>query len=275
MRLHPTAIIDRHAEIDPSAEVGAYAVVEAGVQIGPGCRIWHHACVCTGTTLAARVQVHPFAVVGHHPQDLAWKGEPSCTRVDEDTIIREHATVHRGTMPGSSTVIGRRCLIMATGHVGHNCVLGDEVKVANGALLSGHVQVGDRAFVSGNAVVHQFVRIGELAMIGGGIRVPGDVLPFMLMGPDGLMGPNTVGLRRAGFSAEQRTALREAFRLLFRSGLGFRAALERLAWQHPPDPLSRLVAFAQAPSRRGLVGAARRRPPLPGGDPADSRPHEF
>src|SRR5262249_18592369 len=142
MSIHSAAIIDRRAEIDPTAEIGAYAVVEAGVKIGPRCKIWHHGFVAQGTTLGEDVQVHPFAVVGHEPQDLGWKRTPSYLQVGDGTIVREHATVHRGTPPETATVIGRRCFVMSTGHVGHNCTLGDEVKVANGAHVSGWCHVG-------------------------------------------------------------------------------------------------------------------------------------
>ena len=129
MPIHPTAIIDKHAEIDPSAEIGPYAVVETGVKIGPGCKLWPHAYIAQGTTLAAQVRVYPFAVVGHYPQDLAWNETPSYTTVGEGTVIREHSAIHRGTPPETTTVVGKRCFIMSSGHVGHNCTVGDDVKI--------------------------------------------------------------------------------------------------------------------------------------------------
>jgi len=253
MAIHPTAIVDRSAEVDPSVEIGPYAVVEKNVRIGAGTRLYPHAYVAEGTTLGQRCQIHPFAVVGHLPQDLKYEGAPSYTQVGDETVVREHATIHRGTTPGSTTVVGRRCYIMSTGHVGHNCVVGDEVKVTNGALLGGHVEVGHGTFISGNVSVHQFVRIGELAMIAGGIRVIQDVPSYMLVAPAGVVGINVVGLRRAGFGSAERLELRECHRLLYRAGLHFPEAVERVAQLVRTEPGRRLVAFLRAPSRRGFV----------------------
>jgi len=257
MSIHPTAIVVKHAELDATAEVGAYAIIEGGVQIGPDVRIYPHAYIATGTRLGKGVQVHPFAVVGHHPQDLVWDRSPSYTQIGDETVIREHATIHRGTMPESTTIVGKRCYIMSIGHVGHNCVLGDEVKVANSGLLSGHVHVGDKAFISGNVSVHQFVRIGELAIIGGGLRVPSDVPSFMMVGPAGVVGPNVIGLRRAGCSREERQEIRECHRLLFRSGLMFPDAVARVAELVKTAPGRRLADFLRAPSKRGFMRLER------------------
>lgn len=258
MAIHPTAIVDRTAEIDPTAEVGAYAIVERDVRIGPRVRLYPHAYVGEGTTLGADCEVHPFAVVGHPPQDLKFKGEPTFTVVGGGTIIREHATIHRGTMPGSTTVVGARCFIMSTGHIGHNCTVGDDVVIANGGLLAGHVSVGHRAFISGNAVVHQFSRLGELVMVAGGTRLVQDVPPYMLYGPRGVHAPNVVGLRRAGLGSTERHELRQCHRLLYRSGLRLPDAIERIAGLVQTEPGRKLLAFLREPSKRGL--ATLRRP---------------
>jgi len=254
MPIHPTAIIDKRAEIDPSVEVGAYAIVEAGVKIGAEVKIYPHAYIAEGTTLGQRCQIHPFAVVGHHPQDLKWEGAPSYTQIGDATVIREGASVHRGAVPESTTIVGQRVYMMATAHVGHNCVVGDDVILANGAMLGGHVQVGRRTFVGGDVPIHQFVRVGELGMLAGGLRVISDVPPFMLVGREGLAGPNVVGLRRAGFSREERLEIRAAYKTLFRSGLLFRAALEQVAATVKTDPGRRLIEFLRAPSKRGIMG---------------------
>ncbi len=259
MAIHSTAVVDRTAEIDPSAEVGAYAVIERGVRIGPQARIYPHAFVGAGTTLEARCQVHPFAVVGHQTQDLKWRGADSYTVIGEGTVVREHATIHRGTEPESTTRVGRNCLIMSTAHIGHNCELGNHNIIANGALLAGHIVTADRVLVSGNVTVHQFVRIGELAMIAGLTRAPKDVPPFMLLAPDGITGPNVVGLRRAGLTSDERYEIRRAFRLLYRSGLHFPVAIERVAAMVETAPGQRLVAFLRAPSLRGHMAGRRRR----------------
>jgi UDP-N-acetylglucosamine acyltransferase len=250
MSIHPTAIVSTDdVEIDSAAEIGAYSIIEPHVRIGPGVKVYPHAYIAQGTTLAARVQVHPFAVVGHLPQDFKFSGEPTFTFVDEDTVIREHCAVHRGTHPGTRTFIGRRCLLMCIGHVGHNCVIGDDAVIAG--TLGGHVEVGPRAFVS-SSVVHQFVRVGELAMIGGGLRLVSDLPPFMLFGPQGIQGANVVGMRRAAFSPAERHELRRCHRVLFRSGMTLPRAIERLTAdvQHPPG--LRLLDFLRQPSRRGL-----------------------
>ena len=258
MPIHPTAIVDKTAEIDPTVEIGAYAIVEGNVHIGSGTRIYPHAYVAEGTTLGERCRIHPFAVVGHQPQDLKWDGKPSYTQVGDDTVVREHATIHRGTTPGSTTVVGRECYIMSTGHVGHNCTVGDRVVIVNGGLLGGHVHVGQRAFISGNAVVHQFVRIGELVMLAGLVRAINDVPPFMMYGPAGVVGPNVVGLRRAGWTSAERLEIRQCHRLLYRSGLHFPQAIERVAELVQTEPGRRLLAFLREPSKRGYAPLRRR-----------------
>ncbi len=253
MPIESTACVDKSARIDPAARIGAYAIIEAGVTIGADTRIYPHAYVSEGTSIGQRCQVHPFAVVGHHPQDVKWDGAPSYTVIGDDTVIREGAQVHRGTEPGSTTVIGRHVYLMANAHVAHNCTVGDHVIIANGALLSGHITVGPRAFISGNVVIQQFARIGELAMLGGGTRIPNDVPPFMMVVPEGVVGVNLVGLRRAGMSREQRQELRQAYRLLYRSGKPFRDAVEEVCGFVRTDPGLRLAAFLREPSQRGIM----------------------
>ncbi len=259
MPIHPTAIVDKTAEIDPSVEVGAYAVIEPHTRIDAGTRIYPHAYVSEWTTLGPGCQIHPFAMVGHLPQDISFTGAPSYTRIGAETIVREHASVHRGADPDSTTVVGKNCFIMSTAHVGHNCIVGDNVALANGALLAGHVQVGDRAFVSGNAVVHQFTRIGELVMAQGGVRMVTDVPPFMMASDAGVVGVNVIGLRRAGFSSDERMEIRRAYKLLYRSPLLFRAAIDEVERMVQTAPGRRLVEFLRAPSKRGFTGFKKTR----------------
>lgn len=259
MPIHPTAIVDRSAEIDPTADVGAYAVVERNVRVGPETRLYPHAYVAEGTTLGMKCQIHPFAVVGHVPQDTKFSGEPSYTEIGDETIVREHATVHRGTAPGSRTLIGKRCFIMSTAHVGHNCIVGDEVVIANGGLAAGHVEIGDRAFISGNVAIHQFIRVGQLAMLGGRLAaIIKDIPPFLLVEVPGPVGLNIVGLRRAGTSPEEIREIRECHRLLYRSGLPFPKARAQIATMVKTDAGRRMLAFLEAPSRRGITPLKRR-----------------
>jgi len=147
-------MVDRRAEVDPTAEIMPYAIIDGPVKIGPRTRVFPHAYLTGWTEIGADCQIHPGAVVGGDPQDLAFKGAESYCRIGDGTIIREGASVHRGTDPGSATVVGKRCFLMANSHVAHNCRLGDEVKLINGVLLAGYVQVGNGAFLAGNAGVH-------------------------------------------------------------------------------------------------------------------------
>lgn len=252
MPIHPTAVIDKHAEIDATADIGPYAIIERGVKIGAGTRIWPHAFIGEGTTIGERCKIHPFAVVGHHPQDLAWKETPSYTVIGDETVIREHASVHRGTPPETTTVLGKRCFLMSTAHVAHNCVLGDDVKMSNGSMLGGHVHVGDKVFVS-SAGVHQFARIGEMAMLGGLSRVAGDVPPFVTVMPAGVIGLNVIGLRRNGISADQIAELRSLYKMIYRSGRVMRAAIGEAATIAKTVAGRRFVEFLQAPSKRPLL----------------------
>lgn len=259
MPIHPTAIVDPSAEIDPTADIGAYAVVEPNVRIGPRVRLYAHTYISSYATLGADCQIHPFAIVGHLPQDLKFTGEPSYTEVGEGTIVREHTSIHRGTTPGSKTVVGRRCFIMSAGHVGHNCTVGDDVIMASGAVLGGHVDVGNRAFISGNVAVHQFVRVGELCMVAGVIALIQDAPPFMTVGrPPYVAGPNVIGLRRAGLSREERQEIRHCYRLVYRSGVPLSKAIAQLGDHIRTEPGRRLLEFLQAPSKRGLLRARRR-----------------
>ncbi len=246
-----TAIIARGAEVDPSASVGPYTVIEEGVVIGPGCVIGPH-CHFTGRTrVGAGNRFHAGCVIGDAPQDLKYKGAPTGLTIGEDNVFREHVTVHRSNKPEEQTVIGSRNYFMANAHVGHNSVVGDEVILGNGVLLAGHVLVQDRAFLSGNCLVHQFVRVGRLALMQGGSAISKDLPPFTIARRDNsICGLNVVGLRRAGITSEQRLELKRFYRLLFRSGLRLKEALQR-AGQPAASPAAQLVEFV-ATSTRGV-----------------------
>lgn len=256
MPIHPTAIVDSKAQVDPTANIGPYVVIEGQVQIGPEAVVYPQAYISGWVEIGAKCQIHPGCVIGHVPQDFHFDGCRSYLRIGEGTIIREHASIHRGTQPESETVIGRSCFIMGYSHIGHNCIVGDEVKIANMAALSGHVTVGKGAFVSGYSLIHQFTRIGEYAMIGGGARLTMDLPPFfMCVHESECVGVNLVGIRRAGFSKAEIAEIREAYRLLYRSGKTFRVAVEELVQGVQTPAAKRLAEFVSVKSKRGFCGS--------------------
>jgi len=252
--IHSTAVVDPKAEIGEGVSIGPYTVVEAGVHIGPNCRIGPHVTLYPGVTLGEGTRVHATAVLGDTPQDLAFRDAESYVRIGRNCTIREGVTIHRGTKPGTATEIGDDCFIMAFAHCAHNVKLGRRVIMANAVLLAGYVQVADGVFLSGNAVVHQFVKIGRLAMIGGAAAVNKDVPPFCTLAPgrlNGLAGMNTVGLRRAGLSPEEREEIKRAFKILFRSGLNTTQACERLREEFGQGVAAEMLTFIEG-SERGI-----------------------
>lgn len=253
MSIHSTALIDERAEIDPSATIGAYAIVEGPVKIGARTRLFPHAYVAGYVTLGEDNQVHPFAVVGHEPQDRAFKGGESYLRIGDRNIIREHATIHCGTAEGSATVLGDDNFILASAHIGHNVVLGNGVTLASYSALCGHVHVGDRAFLSGGALVQQFTRIGRLVMMSGQAAVSKDIPPFVTsVFRNRVSGLNVVGLKRAGIEAAARAELRECFKILFTRKLPLPAALETIEAARFASPeVVELLEFCRS-SKRGL-----------------------
>jgi UDP-N-acetylglucosamine acyltransferase len=258
MSVHPTAIVSPRARLGRHVVVGPYAVVEDDVVVGDSTEIRAHAVIKRFTTLGASNRVHEGAVLGGEPQDVSFRGVFSRVVIGDRNTIREGVTISRSTKEDGATVVGSDCFLMAYVHLAHDNRLGDHVIVANNVALAGHVEVGDRAFLGGAAVVHQFARIGRLAMVGGASGVHQDCLPFVTTegSPARALGPNVVGLRRAGFSPNERAAVKEAFRLLARSGLPLAEALERLAAL--ANPLAdEMAAFVRA-SKRGFARASRR-----------------
>jgi len=217
--IHPTAIIHPKATLHETVSVGPYTVIDSGVTVGAGCVIGPHTHLTGETTLGKNNRIHAGAVIGDAPQDLKYAGEPTRIRIGDDNVIRECVTLHRSNSPEEDTVIGSHNFFMAASHVGHNAVVGEHNIFANGVLVGGHAIIGDRVFLSGNCGVHQFVRIGTLAMMQGNAAVSQDLPPFtMEFGVNKLCGLNTVGLRRAGISAEERTELKACYRRVFLEG---------------------------------------------------------
>jgi UDP-N-acetylglucosamine acyltransferase len=250
--IHPTALIHPQAQLDPTVEVGPYALIDEAVVVGPQCRVGPYVHLTGHTTIGAQNRFYTGCVIGEAPQDLKYQNAPTRLRIGDHNVFREHVTVHRSNKLEEDTVLGANNFLMAHCHVGHNVALGDSVIIANGVLLAGHVVVGDRVFLSGNCLVHQFVRVGTLALMQGGSAISKDLPPFTVArGDNGICGLNTVGLRRAGFSSGQRLELKRLYHLLFRSGQKIRAVLAAARQEFTGEP-SRLLLEFIASSKRGL-----------------------
>jgi UDP-N-acetylglucosamine acyltransferase len=251
--IHPTAQVDPGAELGSDVAIGPCAIVESDVTIADGCRIGAHAVIRRHTTLGPRCRVSEHATLGGEPQDVSFRGEVSHLEIGADNLIREGVTIHRATTAGGSTRVGDGNFLMVNCHVAHDCQIGNRVIIANGALLAGHVSVADRAFISGNVVIHQFTRVGKLAMVGGLARISQDCLPYMVTegSPARARGLNLVGLRRAGFAPDVLRALKQAFRTLFRAGRSLQDALAELEASPSPE-VRALAAFARS-TKRGFT----------------------
>jgi len=257
MSIDPSAKVSSDSEIAPDVEIGPFTIVEPGVTIGKGCSIGAHAVLKRGLILGQDVRVFEGAVLGGEPQDLKFKGADSFAEIGDRCLIREFATVHRSAFDGGVTRIGRDSLLMAYGHVAHDCQIGDQVVIASYAALAGHIEIGDRAFISGGVVIHQFSHIGKLSMIGGGSKVNLDVPPYFIVdgAPARAVGLNVIGLRRAGLGDDEIRTLKKVFRLLYRSKLPLRAALERIE-ELDTEETKHLLEFIRSSER----GVCRHRP---------------
>lgn len=257
MSVHPTAVIDPRAEIDAAAEIGPYVVVDGPVKIKRRTRIMAHAYITGWTEVGEDNEIHPGVILGGAPQDRAYNGEESYLRIGDHNIFREYVQVHRGTVQGSSTVIGGDNFLMAGSHVGHNCKLGDHIVLANGALLGGYVEVADHVFISGHCVVHQFVRVGEFSLMRGLSGTSRDVPPYSIVDwQHRVRGVNSVGLKRAGFDERRIREIKEAFRVLFRKGRNLALAIQEIeAEENNSSDVLALVEFIKSSKRGVCVGA--------------------
>lgn len=252
--IHPSAVIDPTAEIADNVKIGAYAVIGPNVKLGSGVEIFPQAYL-EYCDIGANTVISTGAVIGTGPQDLGYKGELTKTVIGENCQIREHVTVNRASGEGNTTRVGDNCMLMTGAHVAHNCGLGNNVILANLVTLAGHVTVGDFAFIGGMVVVHQNVRIGEMAIMGGFSGTRQDLPPYAKTEgrPAGIIGINTIGLRRRGLSAEERTNLKKAFTLIWHSDLNTKQAIEKIREEIPSNQyIDHLIEFMQT-SKRGVT----------------------
>jgi UDP-N-acetylglucosamine acyltransferase len=258
MTVHSTAIVSEKAQVSSDVQIGPYAVIEDDVKIGPGCEVGAHAVIKRFTTLGARNRVFEHAVLGGEPQDVKFRAERSFLEIGDDNLIREFVTIHRASGEGERTTVGSRNFLMVGVHIAHNCRIGDDNILANGAALAGHIVLEDHVFLSNNVGAHQFVRMGRYAMVGGKSKIVQDVLPFFITdgNPPTVRGLNVVGLRRAGFSGTDRAELKRAFRILLRERVPFQEALELLA-VFENEHVRHLAEFVRN-SKRGFPRAPRK-----------------
>jgi UDP-N-acetylglucosamine acyltransferase len=255
--VHPTAIVARGAELGAGVRIGPYCSVGANVVVEDGAELISHVVVDGHTRIGADVVLYPFCTVGLAPQDLKYKGQPTRCEIGVRTQVREHCTIHRGTVTGKGiTRVGADCLLMAVAHVAHDCTLGNHVIVANNAVMGGHVSIADHAVIGGAAAIHQYVRIGRAAMIGGVSGVEADVIPFgsVIGNRARLAGLNIVGLKRRGFDKTQIQLLHNVFRDLFRPEGVFAQRLTSVRARYGDEALiAEVLDFIDAPSHRGLI----------------------
>lgn len=256
--IHPTALIDPSAQIDPSSAVGPFTVIGPDVIIGKNNKIGPH-CVIENTTMGDENEIIASAFIGVKPQDLSYKGEPTRVTMGNRNQIRECVTIHRSTHLDSPTSIGDGCLLMANAHVAHDCHLGNHIIIANSTGIAGHVTVEDRVVMSGMVGIHQFVRIGTMAMLSGGAMIPLDIPPYCIAQGERarLVGLNIVGMRRGGLSRETMTQIKRAYKLLFRSGKRLEDSIAELEAAAPCPEVRHMIDFCKA-SKRGVTMAKRK-----------------
>lgn len=260
--------IDSYARVSPDARlgenvtIGPFTIVEGGAELGDGTTVGANALIGRGARIGKDCRIHHGAIVGHEPQDLKYAGEPTTCEVGDRTVVREYAALHRGTADGGRTVIGSDNLLMGYVHIAHDCIIGSHVIFANAVMIAGHSVVEDYAIIGGITPVHQFVRIGQHSMIGGGLRVPKDVPPYVLAGQEPLIyqGLNSIGLRRRGFTPQSIDALDDAYSLIYSSNLNVSQAITRIKENTTlmaSVEVQNVINFI-AGSKRGIIAGPRR-----------------
>src|SRR5947199_3090293 len=243
-RIHPTAVIDPGAEIGAGTIVGPYCVIDSGVVLGPNCWLQHHVTLCGPMKAGAKNRFYAYCSIGQQTQDLKYRGEPTYLEIGDENTFREFVTAHRSTTSEGKTRIGNRGNFLAYSHIGHDCTVGDGVIFSNNGTLGGHVEIGDHAVMGGLTAVHQFCRIGRFAVTGGCFKIVQDLPPVLSAdgNPAEIRGVNLIGLERAGFTPESIKAIKEAFRLIYRSKLNTRQAIEAVRKQiEPREEITQLI----------------------------------
>ena len=253
--IHATAIVSSDAKIGNDVTIGPFTVIEENVEIGDGCEISSSVQLGSGTSLGSKVRVFHGAVIGTIPQDLKFGGEETTAEIGDGTTVREYATINRGTTDTYTTKVGKDCLLMAYSHVAHDCRIGNNCIMANSVNLAGHIEVDDFAILGGVLPVHQFVKIGAHAMVGGGFRCQQDIIPYAMAGgyPMKIVGLNSLGLKRRGFAPETIKTLEQVYKFLFRSKLNTTQAVEQIKSEIEPIKEVQMILDFLERSNRGIV----------------------
>jgi len=255
MNIHPTAIVDPETELGKDVSIGPFTIINEGVRIGDNVQIGSNVLIDSGAIIGRNCKIHHGVVLGTPPQDLKFGGEKTYLEIGENTVIREYATINRGTRHRGKVTVGHNCFIMMYAHIAHDCIIGNNVILANSVNIAGHVEVEDYVIIGGVVPVHQFTRIGAHSIIGGGFRVPKDVPPYILAGgyPLRFMGLNIIGLKRRNFSADTILTLKKACRILFQSQYNTTQAVEKIKSEIEPLPeIKHLLEFIEK-SERGII----------------------
>jgi UDP-N-acetylglucosamine acyltransferase len=260
--IHPTAIVDPKAEISDDVEIGPFSIVGSDVTIGDGTIVQSHVVMESNVAMGHGNFIGHGAIIGAPPQDISFSPERKTkVEIGDRNVIREYCTIHRGSPDGSATKIGDKNFLMAGAHIGHNCVIGNNVIIANNCLLGGHVRVDDGAFLGGGSTFHQFMRIGRLVMVQGSSAFGKDLPPFVIAAErNHVFGLNIVGLRRAGLSVSDRDEIKEAFKLIYLSGLNTAQALEKAETMNFSAPAREFLNFVATSDKRGICPVKRRHP---------------
>lgn len=253
--IHPTAIVGSKAKLGNNVIINAFTVIEDDVEIGEDCSIGPHAVIYNGARIGDRVKIMQGASISNIPQDLKYANEESFFYVENDTVIREFVTLHRGTIETGFSRIGKNCLIMAYAHVAHDVTIGDNSIISNAVQIAGHVTIGEYVIIGGGTVVHQFCKVGDHSMIGGGFRIVKDIPPYVIAGNEPLKfaGLNLVGLRRRGFSNEDINSLKVAYNVLFNSGLNVSQAIEKINSELVKNKYVKNILKFIDESNRGII----------------------